>query len=178
MLVWGNSKIDKKITIIDFCLLNSHIEEEVLCKKTQCGFDLCSTDDKSCEDLNSWTMIIRKYTDKLTQMQKLDKFFDSLNECKPSQYISLKKQVCSIRETCQLFQQYMMNTLVKSSKNKNQNKNNNNKQSNKPKPRPCACTGKFSFKCGRYFCTENKSSCITALKSLNDPVYLKHINNC
>ena len=69
MLVWGNSKIDKKITIKDFCLLNSHIEEEVLCKKTQCGFDSCSTDDKSCEDLNSWTMIIRKYTDKLTQME-------------------------------------------------------------------------------------------------------------
>ena len=154
----------------DFCILNANIEEEVICKKYQCGFDLCATDDKSCDNLNAWNMIIKKYANESkVDIEKLDKFLDNIRECVPNEYISLKEQVCSIKKTCKLFQKYMGEIILKSKKTKT---------SIKSKPRSCACSGKFSFRCGRYFCTESKITCNKALKSLNDSTYLKHISNC
>jgi hypothetical protein len=153
----------------DFCILNATIEEEVICKKYQCGFDLCSVDNKSCENLNAWNMIIKKYANEsMIEIEKLDKFLDNIKECESNEYISLKEQVCSIKQTCKLFQKYMSDIISKSKI----------RTSTKSKPRSCVCSGKFSFRCGRYFCTESKFTCNRALRSLNDSTYLKHINNC
>jgi hypothetical protein len=156
-----------------FCILNQKIQNEVVCKKQQCGFDLCSIDKTSCKNLNNWYgQCINNKDHKLfltnvtiNKIEYFNKFLEEIKECNPNEYISFKKQVCSIKETCQFKQQYELSQLLKPFKLKF-------------KVKPCGCFGKLKFKCGKYYCSDNKYTCNIILKSMIDSTHLSFINKC
>ena len=98
------------------------------------------------------------------QVKQFEFFFDSIKECKPNQYISLTRQVCSIEEICIFNKNYELRQLLKPSKIK--------------KIKPCACLARNRFRCGKNYCTDNKQTCDKVKNYLNDSVYSKYINKC
>jgi hypothetical protein len=146
----------------DFCILNENIQKTFTCRKQQCGFDLCSKDYKSCANLNAWYMLIENHTNQIKELIKLDKFLESIKKCKSNQYkSSLKIKVCSMKQVCQYYKLIHFYKPVKLMLNK------------------CICSDKqFKFKCGKYYCSDNKNSCSKASNYLNDPIYSKNINKC
>jgi hypothetical protein len=156
--------------INNFCILKSNIQEQAICKNEQCEFYLCSDHKKSCENLNNWYASLEKYVEnlKVKKIIKLiyyfNKFLDNIKECGTTQYISLKKQVCSIKENCQFNQHYELSQLFKPFK---------------LKPKSCFCSGKLSLKCGEYYCADNKHTCNKILKYISESAKSeKKINKC
>jgi len=155
-----------------FCILNEKIQDEVVCKKQQCGFDLCSIDQRSCKILNYWYRLYEKQNanlnlnnETINLVEYFSEFLEEIKECNLNEYTSLKNQVCSIKETCQFNQQYELSQLLKPFKLKF-------------KVKPCACFGKLKFKCGKYYCSDNKYTCNIILKSIIDSTYLSFISKC
>jgi hypothetical protein len=140
----------------DFCLLNKDIYEKVICKKQQCGFDLCSKDKESCKNLNTWYMIVKTYMNP----KKYIEYLENIKECEPNMYTSLKENVCSIKIACKFYEQYK------------------HRKANKSARKLCACSGELNFKCGKNYCTNNKITCTKLNESLVDSTYLKYINKC
>jgi len=139
----------------DFCLLKLEIHEQVVCKKQQCGFDLCSDDEETCKKLNEWYTIVGNYMDPKKYIQ----YFEDIKECKPNEYIKLKGSVCSIKNVCKFYEQFKRrNQLLKHDQ--------------------CICSGNLSFKCAKNYCTDNRHTCSKVILFLNDSTYLKHINKC
>ena len=158
------------IKSINFCIYNKDMEQKAVCKQEQCGFDLCSTDQKSCENLNNWYMIldtyIAKYNTKIdtNKVESLNTFLENIKLCTTFQLIYLKKRVCSIEENCKFNQQYELRQLLKPSK---------------LKLKQCACSGRLSFKCGINYCSDNKHTCNKVLKYMSESTKSeKQINNC
>jgi hypothetical protein len=154
----------------NFCILNKKIQKQVVCNKQQCGYDLCSNDEKSCKNLNKWytfvynMLMIKKVADQYEkEMEKFDQFFGFIKECKPNQYITLNKQVCSIQEICYLNKKYELRQLLKPSN---------------LKIKPCACLSKLKFRCENNYCSDSKHTCNKANNTLTDLAYLNQINKC
>ena len=156
----------------DFCFLSKNLPKQIACKSQQCRTDLCAIDKKTCKYINDWYLVVEKYISGLNIRKNTQKFseflkesFESIKECKPSEYIDLNKQVCSIKESCQFNQNYKLSQLLKPFKLKF-------------KIKPCACLGKLKFKCGKYYCSKNKYTCNSILKSIIDSTYLSFISKC
>ena len=149
----------------DFCFLKLEIHQQVVCKKQQCGYDLCSKDEHSCKSLNDWYMLINNYNSYLNTKDpnKYIKLIQNIKECKPNEYITLNKNVCSIKNNCEFYEQYKLRQLFKAVT---------------LKYKQCLCSGKLSFKCGNYYCTYNKQTCSKLINFLNDSTYLKQIKKC
>jgi hypothetical protein len=147
-----------------FCILTENIENEVRCKAEQCGNNLCSIDYKSCENLNNWFTIVNKYIKELKNLKLIDQFLEKINECQPNEYISLKKQICSIEAICSIEKKFELSQLYKPFKFKTN--------------KSCNCTGQNKIKCGNNYCTDNKYTCAKVINSLNDSTFMKHINKC
>ena len=73
----------------NFCMLSKNIREEVVCKKYQCSFNICSANRKSCNHI-------------INHLSKL-------KTCHKNEYVSLKTQVCLKN----LKKQKILNQLLK-----------------------------------------------------------------
>jgi hypothetical protein len=80
------------IEVLALILLNYSIESikpDLFCKKVKnenclkydCGTELCSIDKKSCNHLNVWHNIMKKYLKKDNHRTKYNKFMKSIKEC-------------------------------------------------------------------------------------------------
>jgi len=155
----------------DFCFLSKNLPKQIACKSEQCRTDLCAIDKKTCKYINDWYLVVEKYISGLNIRKNTQKFseflkesFESIKECKPSEYIDLNKQACSIKESCQFNQNLKLIQLLKPSK--------------LIMPKRCACSGKFSFKCGKYICSDDEKTCNKSFKFLKDMSYIKNLKKC
>jgi len=136
----------------DFCFLNQKNQQLLSCNKQQCGYDLCSPNLNACNLINEWNSISQRFAFLVNIKKELQIFFDfleNIQECKPSQYTNISKQVCSIEEKCKL--NGLKQVLKSASKT----------------PKQCVCTGKLRFVCGKHYCSNNKYTCEKALKYMN-----------
>ena len=143
-----------------FCFLNKN-NEELICNKYQCGFDLCSSDENACKVLNYWSTLVERYITLFNQEKKPLKYLKYLEEiknCEPNEYLSLKKDVCSIKQACKYYEQYKQRKISKDNK--------------------CVCSSRFKYRCAKNYCTENKNSCKKLDIALKDSYLVKLINKC
>jgi hypothetical protein len=149
----------------DFCFLDKSIQKQVVCTKQQCGFDLCSSDEQSCKQINDWYHISQKFISLMNIKKEIRTFYEFLQgikDCKPREYVSIKKQVCLFEEACAttLKLKQVLNTTM-------------------TMPKKCSCKGNLKFKCGKSYCTNNKYTCSKILRSQYDSSYLRAaINKC
>lgn len=144
-----------------FCVLNDY--KNLICKKQQCGENICSKDKESCRNLKKWSDIVDKYNPKLNE-KKTDqffRFFSELKECTRTDYINLPAIVCSNKVKCnkenQGFFRYMIGL----------------------KPKECFCSGKLKYDCGNEYCVANKIICGDLFESNKNSTFLsKKIKNC
>lgn len=80
MMIQFNSSIKSN----DFCYLNQIIGHGLMCNYYKCGFDLYVL-----LNINHVAILTNGICLKIF-------FFDNIKNCKPNEYISLYKQVCSI----------------------------------------------------------------------------------
>lgn len=128
-----------------FCFLNDY--QNLLCKKHQCGSNICSIDGRSCKQLKEWSSLMDKYVPHLGQkrMGEFFEFFSEIKECQMNDYIRLSTIVCSNKMKCdrknQNFFRYMLAL----------------------KPTECSCSNNknnFNYNCGyNDYCSIDKYSC-------------------
>jgi len=78
----------------DFCFLDKSIQKQVVCTKQQCGFDLCSSDEQSCKQINDWYHISQKFISLMNIKKEIRTFYEFLQgikDCKPREYVSIKQ---------------------------------------------------------------------------------------
>jgi hypothetical protein len=141
-----------------FCFLDRY--HDSLCKRNQCGINICSFDEKSCTNLKRWSNLTDKYADS-EKIGPFFNFFSKIKECKTSDYIKLSSIVCSNKLKCnrenQNFFRYMIGL----------------------KPKECFCSGKFKYDCGNEFCSVNQKQCDSVFKSdKKSKLKSKEIKNC
>jgi hypothetical protein len=137
----------------DFCFVNPNkCSCQHFCLK-QCGQNLCSTNDQSCENFNKWSSLMVKYDKNKNGTGIYHQFVQEIKECKKESFVSLKSDVCSLGEKC------------------------NNKRLKRKNV--CRCPNKkLSYYCGNNYCASSKNTCAIIFQNDSDNFNLKEINLC
>jgi hypothetical protein len=147
----------------DFCFLN-HNSSQKACLR-QCGQNLCSTNDQSCEDFNKWSSLMNKYDKSKSGTGIYHQFIKQIKDCKPEGFISLKSDVCSLSEKCNEKRKVFASLIFKGT-----SKNN---------PIECACNNKKLINdCGNGYCALYKNICTAVFQNDLDMYNLKEIELC
>jgi len=117
--------------------------KDFVCKRHQCGQNLCSFEKRSCTNLKLWSNLMYKNTPFINEKRIEDYFnlFSKIKGCQKNDYIRLSPIVCSNKLKCDSKKQSFFRNIIGL------------------KPKECFCFGKFKYDCGNEMCAINKVTC-------------------
>ncbi len=148
----------KSFSLHNFCSFIDN-NQDLICKKHQCGQNVCSSDSNSCIRLKLWSNLMSKNKAEKT-FEKIFAFFNQIKECKKTNFIRLSSIVCSNKLKCDRTKQSFFRNIIGF------------------KPKECICSGRYKYDCGNEMCAINKVTCEFLFNSHENSTSTFKIKKC
>ena len=129
----------------NYCVLPGSIQKAARCREYQCANEFCSTNENKCKAFIGWTALLDRNVSFLQKMVKMyPRFVLSIKECKSSQYVMLKSEVCHNKKICSVNKLWVSRLMFKAVALRLK--------------KQCPCKDKYGYDCVNKYCAVKSMS--------------------